>query len=214
MAVVRLEAFRALAAAIEGAVPELAGRVSPWDPNRAAARPRLSLVPVRMRYFPDQAEEVRTFPDERAGVAAEVFDPAPDRVIMNVGRHEALVQLRLEHDTPELRAELAEQISEVFLGTPHHPGVLITPVFTVPEKGPFVASWELEDEEWTDDLAFNVEYETLITVTGQIPALVTRRCAYTIHDLRLGLAQELGLTWGDPRIHVVRVGADGTLTPV
>lgn len=199
MAVIRLEAYRALAKAIEDGVPELAGRISPWAPNDAAARPKLSIIPISRRFNPDQAEEVH--------------DAGPTTVILDVGDFEALVQMRLEHDTPELRTELEEKILAVFLEREGSPGILVTPVLTAPQFGEFVASWELEDDEWTDDLAFNNEYESLITITGHIPALVTRRGAYRIRDLQLGLGGP-GADWTDPSVEVVRVADDGTITPL
>lgn len=197
MAVVRLEAFRALAKAIEDGVPDLAGKVAPWTPQTAAARPILTIIPVSRRYLPDQAEEVH--------------DAGPSTVILDVGNFETLVQMRLEHDTPEERAEVEEKILALFLEREGGPGVLVTPVLSAPQFGTFIASWELEDDEWTDDLAFNNEYESLITLTGHIPALITRRGAYRIRDLQLGLGG-LEAEWAGAE--VVRVNEDGTITPV
>src|ERR1041385_5148597 len=97
MAVVRLEALRALECAITQAVPELAGRICPWPglPNHNLMFPSLAIVPVRWRYMPDQAW---------AG-----FSPSPSSVVMNVGKHEALIQLRLVDATPAGRAPIEER---------------------------------------------------------------------------------------------------------
>ena len=199
MASVRLEALRALRDAMEAGVHELAGRVTPWLPNRTPSRPRLAVIPVSSRFIPNQAEEVH--------------DPAPDSVVMNVGWHEALVQMRLEHDTPEQRIEVQDKILGLFLERTGSPGVLVTQAVAAP-FGTFIASWELEEDAWNDDEIFNNEYESLITVTGHIPALVVRREAYRIRDLRLGIAHEMNVEWTDPAVSVVRVNGDGTITPV
>jgi hypothetical protein len=204
---IRIAALEGLRRAIEARVPELAGRVA-WFVNRAASRPMLTIVPIRATYQPQQATEVKL------DTLGAVVDPAPDLAVMNVGTYELLVQLRLEHDTPELRADLAEEVSATFLEDGERPGILLTRISEVARFGTFTAAWELEEDEWNDDLAFNDEHESLLTLTGTIPALVMRREAWRIRDLRLGVGLQIGLDWGDPRLAVVRVNDDGTITPV
>jgi len=198
----RIEALRVLAQTIGGRIPELADSICPWPtpPNHKLKFPSLAIIPVSWTYYPDQAEEV-------------AFDPDPDTALMNVGRHEAIIQLRLAHASPVPRAVLEEKILDIFLSTPFHPGVLLTPVDAVPRRGEWNAAWELDDTEWHDENAFDQEFWSFIAITGIIPALVERAPAPRITDLRLAL-----VPWGgqstDPGTVTVRVNADGSLSTV
>jgi hypothetical protein len=205
MAVVKLEALKALRCAILAGVPDLSEEaINPWAvaPNVKKQMPGLAFVPARFAYYPDQAEAV--------------YDPAPDCVVMNVGRHEATVQLRLVHASAVGRAEIQDKIIDLFLGTPLHPGVLLTPVVSAPQFGNFLAAWELGDETWQDEDAQGQEYWSYLTILGQIPALVTRG-AHRIRDLRLGLTEDFDTTFTPSNFataEVVRINADGTMTPL
>jgi len=202
MAIVRLEALKQLSKAITCAVPALKDRicVGQAPSSREMRWPSLAIIPVRWRYFPDQA--------------LEHSDPAPDRVIMNVGRHESTIQLRLGASTLFERMELEQEISNLFLETPLHPGVLLTDVTACPLE--FRAAWELEEDEWRNELAFDKAYFSITQLTGIIPALVTRLDAWTIDQLQLGVAlgDDFGsATFGPPGVEVVLIAEDGTITP-
>lgn len=206
MAVIRLEALRELERRIVCAIPELTGQVclGQQAAGKVDTYPSLSIDPIRWRYQPDQAD------DHHA--------PAPDRLIVNVGRHESTVQLRLVCATPVQRTEIEQKLLDLFLEEPLHPGVLITYVLPCPEYGEFVAAWELEEDEWADDRAFDNQFASLIVCTGVIPALVTRRDAYRISDLRLGLGDidsEAPTPFvSSPSVEVVRVNQDGSFEAV
>lgn len=202
MAVVRLEALRALANTLAACLPQLEvgvcvgqrpyGSVQGW--------PNISVYPFRWTYTPHQA--------------LEVYEPAPDTVIMDVGHHTASVQVRIGAATAGERYELEQAFLDVFLGTPLKPGVLITRVTACENLGPFVAAWTLDDDDWDDERAFDSEYYSTITLTGVIPALVTRRGAYTIEQLQLGITPDLTQTDMDPPTQVVQVNEDGTISAV
>ena len=209
MAIIRLEALAALADAIACDVAGLAGAicVGQADPGHEIDFPSLALKPIRWTYFPHQADEA--------------FDPAPDRVVMNVGYWEGDVQLILGARTAYRRYELEQQIIDLFLSTPLQPGILNTPVLACRDKlGPFLASWQLEADSWQNEAAFDQQFYSTIVVTGVLPALVTRKHSYTIEQLQLGLATESDVA-ADPAtfntqssIEVVQVQADGSIQPV
>lgn len=209
MAVIRLDALDALAQAIACGVPALSGAicVGQADPSHELAFPSLAIKPIRWTYSPHQAEEH--------------FDPAPDRVVMDVGYWEGDVQLILGAKTAFRRYELEQQVIDLFLSKPLAPGVLDTPVLACRDKlGEYIASWELESDSWEDNAAFDQEFFSTIIVTGVLPALVTRKGSYTIEQLQLGLTEELGLAADPatfntlPEIEVVQVQSDGSIQPV
>lgn len=198
---VRLEALLSLEAAITCAIPQLRGRVCPFPtpPNHELKFPSLAIVPVGFEYLPDQA--------------TEVHECEPTKVVMNVGRHEALIQLRLVHSDPIRRTKLEEKITDLFIAQAMRPGILLTTVNAVPWAGPFVCAWELDDESWQDERAFDSEFWSVIVVTGQIPALAVRGDATRIRDLRMDVgASEAALPANAETS--LRVGADGSVTPV
>lgn len=208
MAIVRLEAMRALKQTLLDAIPELSEEhvyTGQAPPNAKLCFPALVIDPIRFRYLPDQALETAAEPDA-------------SRVVMNVGRHVATVQLRLAAATLFDRWKYQEAITNVFLGTPLHPGVLLTTVTACEELGSFLAAWEYDEDEWQDEKAFDTQFWAVMTLTGIIPALVTRAGAYRIEDLRLGLTGDMVTEFtsatfdSSPNVEVVRVNEDGTLT--
>ncbi len=208
MSVIRLEALRRLEELIVCAIPELDGKVCVGQApsGKDLTFPNLSLDPVRMKYFPDQA--------------LESFEPNQNTVVMNVGRHEGLLQIRIGAATLTKRYELEQAMMDLFLSTPLHPGVLFSQVTSCPSLGPFTAAWELDEDEWRDEKAFNNQFYSEITCLGIIPALVTRRDAFTIEQLQLGLTHEFGTVINssnfnnNPDVEVVQINEDGTITAV
>jgi hypothetical protein len=202
---VRIEALRSLADAISGVTPGLSPCVGQVPPGKMQAFPTVAIVPSTWKYMPEQAEER--------------YDPAPDRVVMNVGKHEAIVQIRIGSTSPGARYDLEQKILDVFLSGELHPGVLMTTITNCEELGPFQASWELEDDHWQDEHAFDGQFWTLIQITGSLPALVTRTGAHTIEQLQLGLAQsDVAVNASnfnsEPDVTVGQVNEDGSFTPL
>jgi len=208
MAIIRLEALRGLELAITCAIPELEGRVCVGQApaGHPLGFPSLQIDPRRWTYFPDQA--------------LETYEPAPNAVVMNVGRHQADITIRIGASNLYKRYELEQKLLDLFLSTPLHPGVLFAQVTACEALGPFTAAWELDTDEWRDEKAFDKEFYSNVTVLGIIPALVTRRDAYTIDQLQLGLNITPTPTDGNlppftpPGVEVVQVNSDGTITPV
>lgn len=209
MAIIRLSALEALRNKIALDAPGLEGNicVGQADPGEELEFPSLAIKPIRWTYDPHQADEF--------------FVSAPDRVVVDVGAHEAEVQLILGAKTAFKRYELEQEVIDIFLGTPMQPGILNTPVIDCKDKlGEFVASWELETDQWGNEAAFDQEFFSTIIVTGIIPALVTRRQAYRIEQLQLGLSEDFNVVVDEttfntlPQIDVVKVNQDGTFTPL
>jgi hypothetical protein len=204
VAVVRIEALRKLGKAIECAIPELTGKICYGQAaaNHTLEFPSLVIDPRRWKYHPDQA--------------AEVFEPSPNTVVMNVGRHEADIEIRVGHKTLFQRYELEQKLLDLFLGTPGHPGILLTQITACEALGQWLAAWELEADEWRDERAFDQQFYSLIAITGIIPALVTRREVHTIEQLQLGLdlsGPDSTLPITSPLVEVVQINPDGTISP-
>lgn len=210
MAVVRLEALKALRQRILDEVPSLMAehvRVEPATPDEKLCFPSLLIQPLGFKYIPDQDDEV--------------YDPAgEDRIVVNVGRFEARVQLRLAAATLDDRYRLEDELTNAFLRTEGHPGVLLTVVTACPDLGDFLAAWEFEETEWRDEKAFDTQWWAVTELMGTIPALVTREGVGTIEDLRLGLSHDFETEFTSetfdtsPKVEVVKIAEDGTITPV
>ena len=83
----------------------------------------------------------------------------------------------------------------------------------------FSATWHLEDDTWEDARAFDQVYESIINVSGEIPALATRAKAYPGRVLRFALSHEFDADAPAPFVsggsfEVVSVAQDGTFTTV
>lgn len=208
MAVVRLEALKSLACAITDQVPELAHVVvpEPAPDGYVIQRPSLAIDAVSYAFNPDQE-----------GRVAEL---GPGCVVVQCGRHEVLLHLRVMHDSLQHRMELEEAVLDVFFSTPHRPGILVTQIFTVEKFGQFGCAWELDADEWQPEKLFDREHWSYLTVMGQIPALATRP-GHRLRDLRLGVAHDFDAVLGptdfggtNPAVEVVEINQDGTIGPV
>lgn len=213
MAIVRLEALNALAALLQLEVPGLqciCEGVAP--PSEQECYPNASLQPTRWTYEPEQREEHKTLPGNVA--------------VFNVGQHSAPMVISIVTSTLQDRHEIEAKILNLFLGAEHPltgmamPGVLCLPVTACPELGDWLASFELESDEWNNADAFDRRYESKIIVTAIIPALTVKRNVYSVNELRLGLTPDMSkqfapspfVTASD--VEVVRINEDGTISPV
>ena len=157
---------------------------------------------VRMRFQPHQSRVVGT----------RGFSGA----IMSHGRHEALVQLRLAAATDSQRYRLEQAVIDVFMQDNDRPGVLLVPVTGCPELGDVRTSWDLDGDEWEDEAAFESHWQSIMTLTGSIPALTVRGGVYTIEQLLLGIHHDMGITpAGDfpAGTEIVQINQDGSFAP-
>jgi hypothetical protein len=207
MAVVRIEALRALAAQIEAVVPALAGKVKAGQASSSVEQtyPTLTLTYGPLTYEPAQELESATIGDPSAGV-----------VVFNVGAHSGPCQLSIVATTVGERMQLEQDVVNVFLAREGAPGVVVVPVTTTPELGDWIAAFELTDDQWIDRDAFDRKLEALIQVNAVIPALVTRTDVYEIDELLLGLSTDFAAaptSMTAPSVEVVEIHDDGTITP-
>lgn len=190
---VRTHAMARLVAVLEAACPDLVGRIAvEADRDEQMKWPKLGLRIVRAPFKAyDRRKVLRVGGDT-------VFD---------VGHFEPLLQLRLGAPTHRQRVDLGEQVLGAFMGTGFRPGILVT---ELPDCFGTVAAWELDDEAWTDEAAFDKKWWSVMTATGWIPALV-RTPTYVINELRLSFAQDMSPS---PPVETVRVNEDGSTTKV
>lgn len=160
---VRKHAFEALIRALEDACPKLRGKVIfEADRHEKMTWPSLGIRCARAPLKRYQRRKVA-----RVGGAT----------IWDCGHFEALVQLRLGAPTHAQRVDLGEQLLGAFLGDGESAGVLVTHIPEVPSLEVGVpgatACWDLDEEGWGDEMAFTDKLWSTLTVTGQIPALVS-----------------------------------------
>lgn len=212
MSVVRLDAMEGLARIIQCEIPILDGHVCVGQAPSSEVQeyPHLSIDPSgRWSYDPCQREEKASLPG--------------GRTVYNVGAHFTTVQLRLVATTPRQRAELEQRVLDIFLsaddptsGLPR-PGVVVVHVTGCPYLADWLAAFELEGDEWDDEKAFDRQLASIITCNAIIPALTTKCGEYTIHQLRLGIINDLEAAVSPalaPPVEVVTINQDGSITPV
>lgn len=226
MSVVRVMALEQLATVLTTAIPELAGHVcigTPMD-NHEQVLPSMAITWAGALAYDSAIEE------DLAVLPVDGDHPVK-RGVFNVGAHEGMVQIRVLAGTPRKRDALCEAVVGVFLAQTNEwgyprPGVIATQV-TDADIIPWLASFELEDDQWVNVLAFERQHEGLVQATGIVPALVVRTVTdpstspatgiYTIEDLRLGLTHDLATSYDadtmqPPAVEVVRINQDGTIT--
>ena len=159
----------------------------------------------------------------RHAVFAAVFvsdavEPDAQSLVVSLGCWETTVQLRLACATLADRYALEESLTERWMQREGAPGVLCTTVTTCPLLGDVLASWTLDDSDWTDDMAFSSQHWAVAEVSGVIPVLVTRRGVYSLNELRLGLTNDFTIpetsAGFDTVVPVVKINEDGTVTRV
>lgn len=213
--VVKLTAIETLVDIIHTGVPELKPYPSGdgiWDPVKVVQVP-----PDQRIKFPCLAIVPSTF---RFESAQERIHAEPDltSAVFNVGRWIGTMQFRIGAATPAERYRLEEKVAALFMQREGAPGLLMTEAADL-MMGDYMASWELDDAEWDDDLAFSSQHWAVTTFTGTIPALVTRTGMYMINTLKIGLTQDFeaaftAATFTTSRnLRVVQVAEDGTITP-
>ena len=214
--VVKLTAIETLVDVVHTGVPELkpyveaGGRV--WDPvkvvqvppDQKIKLPCLAIVPSRFR-FESAQERIHSEPD-------------PTTAVFSVGRWTCTMQFRVGAATLAERYRLEQKVADLFMQREGAAGLLMTEAAD-PMLGDYLASWELDDAEWDDDMAFSSQHWGVTTFTGTIPALVTRTGQYMISTLKTGLTQDFeaaftAATFTTSRnLRVVQVASDGTITP-
>jgi len=163
--------------------------------------PSLGIFAVRFRYFPDQHALHKSLNSSSA--------------VLNVGRVEGTVQLRLGAQTAQRRYALEQEIMEnVFWADIERPGIVL---FTIADCDDAIVAFELDENEWEDEKAFSKKWYSVATVALQLPALVTKGEVYDIDDLRLTLTHDLTtpiVSVPASEKETVSIDENGDITPV
>lgn len=211
VAVVRIEALRALAALIQLKIPELRDRVCVGVSGEHEEMPNLSIQPTVWNYEPEQQGEHATLPG--------------NVVVWNNGQHTCACVLSIVAPTPGQRWTLEAKVLSLFLES-RHPltdmplaGVLVVPVTSCPQLSRWVASFDLESDTWNDNNAQDKRLESRITVNAQIPALSVQTPVYTINSLILGVTEDMDSTFTPdtaipPVVELVSINEDGSITRI
>lgn len=188
---VKTFAYRALVAALEAACPAMKDRISfEAERDEKMAWPKCGIRAVRHAFRPMQRLVHRQLNGE---------------TVYDVGHLEALVQLRLGAPTQRQRVDLGEQLLGAFMSS-GRPGILVT---HLAEAFGATASWELDEEGWGDEAAFDQKRWSTLLVNGFVPVLV-REKTYALSDLRIALEGQEPAT----PVETVKVNADGSTSKV
>lgn len=177
MQLIRIRALEVLQRCIEIAVPALAGRVcagSNKHPDQLQF-PSAALVSTRANYFPDQAVEHSI--------------PSPNVGVFNIGRAEAIVQIRIGASNDDERYILEDALlTNVFLQDLQRPGIV---KLTIPDCEDALVVFELDDCAWEDEFAFENKWYSVLTAALQMPVLVRKGGLYSIDEICLQLTEDL-----------------------
>lgn len=141
-----------------------------------------------------------------------VASPSSSSAIWKIGSWDALVKLRLGAATERERETLGEDVLACFFGDGTRPGFLRTVVDTAHNQE---IVWELEEDAWVDEFAFDKKWFSELLVTARIPILVRQDGVHDMTDLRLSLTSDLETEYAQlpaAQVEAVRINADGTLT--
>lgn len=204
--IVRIEALRALAALIAAAVPELQGHVCAGiaPSSEYETVPNVSINPSRWTFDPDGTHEQATLPG--------------NVVVWNVGQHSCAMTISIVASSPAQRMEIESKILDLFLASESddgflRAGVIVLPIAACPELSTWVASFELESDEWSDVQALDRRYESRIVCNGIIPALTIQRPVFTINSLILGVEIQASSTaQASGALPLVTINEDGTIS--
>ena len=214
MSVIKIKALQRLADVIGCAIKELKGSIcaGPSTNNHQLSFPSLSIVPERFSFLPNQ-------PTEYNYVTQQARCPSPVTVVMDVGRWEGEIVLRLGAKTPFKRYELEHKIEQIFLGdvtgaspdtlARYRPGILLV---DVPECDEARVAFELRNDTWRDEKVFSNKWFSEMRILAQIPALVPWRPIYTIDQLQLSLTEDLETI--NPASETIEIASDGSITAV
>lgn len=214
MAVIKIKALQRLADLVACEIKELKGSIcaGPATNNHQLGFPSLSIVPERFSFIPNQ-------PSEYNYVTKQDRCPSPVTVVMDVGRWEGEIVMRLGAKTPFKRYELEHQIEQLFLGdvtgaspdalARFRPGILLV---DVPECNDARIAFELQNDTWRDEKVFANKWFSELRILAQIPALVPWKPVYTIDTLQLSLTEDLETAVPDSE--TVQINADGSITAV
>ena len=197
--IIRIRALEALAATIERLVPQLEGLVRAGHAEHPKKQewPTLTIIPTSWRFFPDQDDTEHSI-------------ESASKAVINVGRHEAVVQLIIAARSSRKRYELEHAITQVFVSQEGHPG-------TLPDLFDALIAYEMDESAWADEMAFDKVWRSIMTVTCIIPALVERGAVYTINEIRVSLTEDLLTPFASlpsSEIETVSIDENGDLTKV
>lgn len=203
--VVRIEALRALAALIGAAVPELDGRVCTGvaPSSEYEQLPNVSINLSRWTFDPDGTHEHATLPG--------------NVLVWNVGQHACAMTISVLASSPAQRWTIEAKIIDLFLAAESddgflRSGVIVIPITSLPELSTWVASFELESDEWSDTFAEDRRYESRIVCNGIIPALTIARPVYTIQSLLLGVEVAASSTAQASGVELFTINEDGSIS--
>ena len=183
MSVIRVRAAEILGAAIEIAVPDLSGNVCALQDDSGHKRkfPSLAIVSVSHKITPEQSGEVWKSKGQM-------------NAVLNVGRIDALYQLRLGAASEAQRTVLEDQVTALFFSQEGRPGVLVAELADCDDA---IVGYELDQSEWRNETAFTDKWFSIITLNTVTPILVERSNIPTWNEIRMCLAAEVSVPFDE-----------------
>ncbi len=170
MSFLRLRSAQVFAEIVEQACPELKGNVcaGPATAEHKRKFPSLAIIPINFKISLDQEDEWK--------------DVGDNRVVLFMGRYDALFQLQVGGRSPEERAKVADDITALFFQREGSPGLIMAEVADCHDA---LVGYELDDESWRDEAGFSDKWFSIQTMNVVTPILIERGAVYTMDEIRI-----------------------------
>lgn len=177
-AILRYDALKKLACAIEANVPALVGKicVGQGRPGHKLGFPSLAILPTSFTFEPLQEYAV--------------FRNTRESVTYCVGHWRGVVQLRITTATLAERYAIEEAVSQVFMQRAGAPGVLVVDVLAGADDV-MACAFEFDGADWVEAFGLDQAYGATIALDAIVPALTCRSPEYAIRQIRLGMSGEM-----------------------
>ncbi len=200
MSLLRLRAAEVLGALIEQKCPELIGHVcgGPATSGEIRKLPSVAITPINFKFSPDQEQEWKEIGD--------------NRLILNVGRYDALYQVSVGSKNPHVRAKLEQDITNLLFSQEGRSGVLVVDVADCDDA---IVSYELDQSSWRDEAGFGDKWFSIINLNVVLPVLIERGNVFTMEEIRICLQAETAATFeqvSDSVQECVSVDENGDIT--
>lgn len=168
MSVLRIRSAQVFAELVSQACPELAHICA--GPSTAESKrkfPSLAIIPIKHKISLDQEDEWE--------------DVGDTGVVLFCGRYDSLFQLKVGGRSPEERAKIAHDITQLFFQREGSPGLIVRHIADCHQA---IVGYELGDESWKDEAGFSDKWFSIQTINVVTPILVERGAVHTMQEIR------------------------------
>jgi hypothetical protein len=198
MSLLRIRASEVLAAIIQKACPEIEVCAGPSEDGHKRKFPSIAIKPIKWDFSPDQEDEWKEIGD--------------NRIILNVGRYDAMYQIQVGAKNPYVRAEIEQFVLDLFFQREGSPGIIVVDIADCHDA---IVAYELGSQMWLDEAGFSDKWFSTININVAMPVLVERGNVFTMNEIRICLRADTAAEFSEISTatqECVAVDEDGCVT--